>query len=95
MHVLLRFTIFCLDPFGFGRRLLIQPAIILFLKIYDQFRLKADEKVHTFRELVLRFGVITFLGSTILWIAVFMYAIFYYIYMPPIAHTRPVYLQFK
>lgn len=95
MHILLRFAIFCVDPFGWARQFFLQPAFKLLLRIYGRFRLKADEKVHNFRELMLRFGVLSFVATTILWIAVFMYAVFYYFYMPPIAHTRPVHLQFK
>lgn len=38
-------------------------------------------------------GVTTF--SAILWTSVFLYASFYYTYMPAFSHVRPVHLQFE
>lgn len=95
MNFVLRFIIFCIDPLGLGRRFLVQPARNLTLNVYDRFRSKADEKVDTIRELVLRLGLIAFAVVLIIWLAVFFYAAFYYVYMPPISHTRPVHMQFK
>ncbi|TDG40640.1 hypothetical protein AWZ03_012936 [Drosophila navojoa] len=95
MNFVLRFIIFCIDPLGLGRRFLVRPARNLTLNVYDRFRSKADEKVDTIRELVLRLGLIAFAVVLIIWLAVFFYAAFYYVYMPPISHTRPVHMQFK
>ncbi|KAH8240545.1 hypothetical protein KR038_008197 [Drosophila bunnanda] len=95
MNFLLRFVVFCLDPLGLGRRFFVRPALNLGWNVYDRVRSKADEKVGTVRELVLRLGLIAFAVVLIIWLAVFMYAAFYYIYMPAISHTRPVHMQFK
>ncbi|XP_016986519.1 seipin [Drosophila rhopaloa] len=95
MNFLLRFVVFCLDPLGLGRRFFIRPALNLGWNVYDRVRSKADEKVGTVRELVLRLGLIAFAVVLIIWLAVFMYAAFYYVYMPAISHTRPVHMQFK
>ncbi|XP_034109875.2 LOW QUALITY PROTEIN: seipin-like [Drosophila albomicans] len=95
MNFLLRFIIFCCDPLGLGRRFFVRPAVNLTLNVYDRLRSKADEKVDTLRELVLRLGLIAFAVVLIIWLAVFIYAAFYYVYMPPISHTRPVHMQFK
>jgi len=32
--------------------------------------------------------------SAILWMAIFLYASFYYYYMPAVSHSRPIHLQF-
>lgn len=95
MNILLRFIVFCLDPLGIGRRFFIRPAYNLGLNVYDQLKIKTDQKVDSLRELVLRLGLVAFAVVLILWAAVFMYAAFYYAYMPAISHTRPVHMQFK
>ena len=33
--------------------------------------------------------------TAIIWMSVFLYATFYYSYMPAISHARPVHLQFR
>lgn len=63
--------------------------------IYDRLKTKADQKVDSMRELVLRIGLVAFVVALIIWTAVFMYASFYYAYMPAISHNRPVHMQFK
>lgn len=95
MNILFRFIIFCLDPLGLGRRLFIRPAYSLSVGVFDRLKAKTDKKVDTLRELVLRLGLVAFSVVLIIWIAIFMYAAFYYFYMPAISHTRPVYMQFK
>uniref|UniRef100_A0A1A9V2Z0 Seipin n=1 Tax=Glossina austeni TaxID=7395 RepID=A0A1A9V2Z0_GLOAU len=95
MNALLRLFVFFFDPLGIGRKVFVRPTVRFALKIYDKFKVKADEKVNTVRELILRLGLIAFAVVLIIWTAVFMYVVFYYAYMPPISHTRPVYMQFK
>ncbi|XP_037954561.1 seipin [Teleopsis dalmanni] len=95
MNFLLRLVIFCFDPLGIGRRLFFRPVLNIGLNVYDQLKSRADEKVGSLKELVLRLGLIAFAVILIIWAAVFMYAAFYYTYMPAISHTRPVHMQFK
>lgn len=65
------------------------------LNAYDRVKVKTDQKVESMRELVLRIGLVAFVTAMIIWFAVFIYATFYYAYMPAISHTRPVHMQFK
>lgn len=95
MNFIFRLVVFFFDPFGIGRRFFIRPALNVGHNVYDHFKAKADEKVGSLKELVLRLGLISFAVVLILWSAVFMYAAFYYAYMPSISHTRPVHMQFK
>ncbi|XP_013109174.1 seipin [Stomoxys calcitrans] len=95
MNLLLRFVVFCCDPLGLWRRWLIRPVLNTGKQVYDRFKEKADKKVDSARELVLRIGLVAFVVALIIWAAVFMYATFYYVYMPAISHTRPVHMQFK
>ena len=95
MNIILRLIVFFMDPLGLGRRFVVRPALKMGHNVYDQVRAKTDEKVDSLKELVLRLGLVAFAVVLILWAAVFMYAAFYYAYMPSISHTRPVHMQFK
>ncbi|XP_067621895.1 seipin [Eurosta solidaginis] len=95
MNFILRLIVFILDPLGLGRRLLIRPALKLGYKVYYELKCRADEKVDSVKEWVLRIGLIAFVVIFIIWIAVFLYVAFYYTYMPAISHTRPAHMQFK
>lgn len=95
MHFLFRFIVFCFDPLGLGRRFVFRPVYNVGLNAYEQFKWKADEKVESLRELLLRMVLIAFVVVLIISLAVFFFVLFYYTYMPPISHTRPVFMQFK
>lgn len=56
---------------------------------------KTAEGVQSARDAIFRGGVIVITAVVVVWISVFLYAAFYYAYMPSISHIRPVHLQFK
>ncbi|XP_046434141.1 seipin isoform X3 [Neodiprion fabricii] len=56
---------------------------------------KTAEGVQTARDAVLRGGIIVMTAVVVIWISVFLYAAFYYAYMPNISHVRPVHLKFE
>ncbi|XP_046490831.1 seipin isoform X2 [Neodiprion pinetum] len=56
---------------------------------------KTAEGVQTARDAVLRGGIIVMTAVVVIWISVFLYAAFYYAYMPNISHVRPVHLTFE
>ncbi|XP_075146457.1 lipid droplet biogenesis associated protein seipin [Haematobia irritans] len=95
MNILLRLIVFSCDPLGLWRRFLIRPIVSSSKNILGRFKEKADKQVDSMRELVLRIGLVAFVVALIIWAAVFMYAMFHYLYMPAISHTRPVHMQFK
>lgn len=54
-----------------------------------------DSTVDNFRDVLLKGGALLLIGTVVLWISVFIYVAFYYAYMPAVAHSRPVHLQFQ
>lgn len=56
---------------------------------------KTAEGVQSARDAMFRSGIIVITAIVIVWISLFLYAAFYYAYMPSISHVRPVHLQFK
>ncbi|XP_046601223.1 seipin isoform X3 [Neodiprion lecontei] len=56
---------------------------------------KTAEGVQTARDAVLRGGIIVMTAVVVIWISIFLYAAFYYAYMPNISHVRPVHLTFE
>ncbi|XP_046751449.1 seipin [Diprion similis] len=56
---------------------------------------KTAEGVQTARDAVVRGGIIVITAIVVVWISIFLYAAFYYAYMPNISHVRPVHLKFE
>jgi hypothetical protein len=44
---------------------------------------------------IYRGGLLALTATTLVWTSIFLYAFFYHTYMPPISHTKSVYLQFR
>lgn len=59
------------------------------------YRDKTTAFVLTAQQTIYRAIIVLLTVTAILWMAVFLYAAFYYSYMPAISHTRPVHLQFE
>ncbi|XP_012264254.1 seipin [Athalia rosae] len=73
-------------------------VIRLFRRLGDKWfdvQQKTAEGVQSARDAMFRGGVIAITSVVVIWISVFLYATFYYAYMPSISHVRPVHLQFK
>ena len=54
-----------------------------------------NQRIQSAKETAYRSGILLLTIGIIIWLAVFMYVVFYYTYIPPLTHTRPVHLQFK
>lgn len=52
-----------------------------------------DESVDNALERAFHGGMFSLIMITLVWIAIFMYVIFYYAYVPAPSYTRPVHLQ--
>ncbi|XP_063707850.1 seipin [Culicoides brevitarsis] len=84
-----------IDPFKVGRRYVIRPAFNLASNLYEETLEKTKNGVLSVRDIILRVIILLLAIVIVLWTAGFMYVAFYYAYMPSIAHTRPVHMQFK
>jgi seipin len=56
---------------------------------------KTTALVLTAQETLYKVILVLLTVTALLWMSIFLYATFYYSYMPPVSHTRPVHLQFK
>lgn len=54
-----------------------------------------NQRIQSIKETAFRSGILLLTIGIIIWLAVFMYVVFYYTYIPALTHTRPVHLQFK
>lgn len=70
------------------------PRFRFITRRIDAAKQKTFDGVEVVWENVLRGGVLALIIATIVWIAIFLYVMFYYLYMPSMSHIRPVHLQF-
>lgn len=84
-----------IDPFKIGRNYMLKPAFNLASNLYEETLEKTKNGVLSVRDIILRVIILLLAIVIVLWTAGFMYVAFYYAYMPSIAHTRPVHMQFK
>lgn len=82
-------------PFELLRGYIIQPVVDETQTRIDNVKIRTRQGVISARELVIKLAILALAAALIIWMAVFMYIAFYYTYMPSIAHTRPVHMQFK
>lgn len=84
-----------LDPFGIVRNYIVQPFVDFLCALYVHYRERTVTQVDNLRDILVRLGVVLFVVACVSWTAIFMYVTFYYVYMPQIAHMRPVHMQYK
>lgn len=82
-------------PFELLRGYIVQPVVDGTQTRIDNVKFRTKQGVISARELVIKLAILALAAALIIWMAVFMYIAFYYTYMPSIAHTRPVHMQFK
>lgn len=86
--------VFCL-PFEMLRNYIFQPVVDRTTTSYEGYKRLTTERVVSAREIVFKTAIVVLAAAVIIWLAIFMYIVFYYTYMPAIAHVRPVHMQFE
>uniref|UniRef100_A0A336MJT5 Seipin n=1 Tax=Culicoides sonorensis TaxID=179676 RepID=A0A336MJT5_CULSO len=84
-----------IDPFKIGRNFVVKPLFNFANNLYDETLEKTKNGVLSVRDIILRVIILLLAIVIVLWTAGFMYVAFYYAYMPSIAHTRPVHMEYK
>lgn len=51
--------------------------------------------VENIRDILLKGIIVAFITSLLVWLSIFMYAAFYFAYVPAVSHEKPVFLQFR
>jgi len=71
------------------------PGVSYVTRKVDNIKQRTNERIQKARENVIRGGVVLVCLGSLLWLSIFIYVVFYYTYIPPVAHSRPIFLDFK
>ncbi|CAG0880472.1 unnamed protein product, partial [Darwinula stevensoni] len=64
-------------------------------KVVEDYRKRALHFAFTFKDVLYKLLVVLLTTTVLIWLSVFLYGVFYYLYMPAVAHTRPVHFIFE
>lgn len=92
---LISILITLMDPFGIIRKMIFRPVTTVVSTAFDHYRTKTSDQISSFKEIAVKTSIVAISSAIIIWAAVFMYIAFYYTFIPAVAHTRPVYMQFE
>lgn len=88
-------SILRLGPREFARQKLKLPIIKFIHDTIDLYKVRTKSGVNSIREVLFKGAVIALITALLVWLSIFMYAAFYYVYVPKISHEKPVFLKFK
>lgn len=84
-----------LDPFKIIRNYLLKPLAVTGVVLAEEYKRKTNAGVESTKNIILRLIVVVLVGFSIVWASIFMYAYFYYSYMPTVSHVKNVYLNYR
>lgn len=84
-----------LGPTEFYRQKFKLPLVKFVHNTIQLYTTKTQNGVQNIREVLLKGIVVAFITSLLVWLSIFMYAAFYYAYVPAVSHEKPVYIQFR
>jgi len=90
----LTMDLFRLGPREFYKQRITLPLIQFVDRTFDAFKTKAKTGIYTTKEMLIKGSIVAFVTTSLLWLSILMYLAFYYMYVPSIAHERPVHLRF-
>lgn len=83
------------NPFSIYNDKVKTPVVNITKAVINHYTKRINARYLTVKDILLRGAIVALATSIIVWLAIFMYIVFYYTYMPSISHIRPVHLQFK
>uniref|UniRef100_U5EVA8 Seipin n=1 Tax=Corethrella appendiculata TaxID=1370023 RepID=U5EVA8_9DIPT len=83
------------DPLKIVRNYILKPAITIIVAMLESYRNKTRQSVQTTKNAMLRVTLFTFLIFILIWASIFMYAYFYYSYMPAVSHVKDVHMNYR
>ncbi|XP_055547587.1 seipin [Wyeomyia smithii] len=83
-----------LDPFHLIRNYLLKPLAVTGIVFAEEYKRKTSAGVQSTKNIVLRLIAVVLIGLSVVWASIFMYAYFYYSYMPTVSHVKDVYLSY-
>lgn len=88
-------SILRLGPREFVRQRFKLPLIKFIHETLDLYKTRTKTGVNNVRDVLFKGAVVALITALLVWLSIFMYAAFYYVYVPKISHEKPVYLKFK
>lgn len=83
------------SPRRFARERIKLPLAKFVYDTVDLYKSRTKTGVNNLREILFRGSIVALLTALVVWLSIFMYAAFYYVYVPTITHEKPVYLTFR
>lgn len=84
-----------LDPFHLIRNYLLKPLAVTGIVFAEEYKRKTSAGVQSTKNIVLRLIAVVLIGLSVVWASIFMYAYFYYSYMPTVSHVKDVHLSYR
>lgn len=84
-----------MDPFKIIRKFMLKPLAETGLVFAEEYRQRTNAGAVLTKKILLRLIIGVFLGVSVVWASIFMYAYFYYTYMPTVSHVQEVYLNYR
>lgn len=84
-----------LDPFKIIRKYLLKPLAVTGIAYAEEYKRRTNAGVQSTKSILLKLIAAVLVGFSIVWASIFMYAYFYYTYMPTVSHVKDVYLNYR
>ncbi|KXJ81651.1 hypothetical protein RP20_CCG018302 [Aedes albopictus] len=84
-----------LDPFKIIRKYLLKPLAVTGIAYAEEYKRRTNAGVQSTKSILLKLIAAVLVGFSIVWASIFMYAYFYYTYMPTVSHVKDVYLNYS
>lgn len=84
-----------LGPREFIRQRFKLPLVKFIHETLDLYKTRTKTGVNNVRDVLFKGAVVALVTALLVWLSIFMYAAFYYVYVPKISHEKPVHLKFK
>ena len=92
---LLIFLLNILDPFKIIRNYILKPCVNAGILVLEGSKLKTLKSIEITKNVFLKLIIFAFVAFVVIWASIFMYAYFYYTYMPALSHSKEIYLNFR
>lgn len=84
-----------LDPFKIIRKYLLKPLAVTGIAYAEDYKRRTNAGVQSTKSILMKLIAAVVVGFSIVWASVFMYAYFYYTYMPTVSHVKDVYFNYR
>lgn len=84
-----------LDPFKIIRKYVLKPVAETGLVLVEQYTQRTNVGMVISKKILVRLILAIIIGVSMVWASIFIYAYFYFSYMPIVSHVQEVYLSYR